>query len=744
MSTTTDPSTAPQGAVPAINIPNSQDYPRLVFTAPYHETVPLAELIEPAVIEATEAVLPALVPPYVNTAVTAAVQQQAVLLTGSTMQGPLYLSPIMPTQPSQAASMSYVDLMVSTGSVPEVPAVPTGQTWARQTGQWVPVAEQSGVFLPISGGTMQGQINMAGNAVVNLGPLPVMPNGAAPAQWVLSQIAAQSLYQGTWVPDTNTPDLTQPSLQQNAFAWIVATPTTGGVVVSQPIPGLQGLTVFNGDTVLYSTPAARFQVVHATGTADNLYLPFTGGTMTGPLTLFSDPQSAMQAATMQWVEAQVTGAGLPEAPADGQLYGRNGATKMWTPSLPLAGGVLTGSLTLPANATQPLNAVPLQQLTSTLSTFVPLAGATMTGPLTMGAGATLTLNANAAQPLQAIPLQQMQSMLGAYVPVTGNVTVSGPLTMGSTLTLHADPTVALGATTRQYVDAGDAARLTQAQGDARYVAITGSTMSGNLITPYLYAVNGISPSSYNASEWYLSTDNASGDKFQFFRAPGSYDVWRGATGNREWWTSGAHVMTLSNVGVLTTASNIVAGAAVFASAIYLGPTNDFSLFVSADDTRWLSFNPSWAWGWQAATGNLVWSNAINSSYDVTIGGNGLCYNSTGAWLANSDVRLKQDIEDYVPGLDALLQVRPRTFNMIADVQQATLSGEPARRRVGVIAQEIETVIPETVIVGAQEVDGTHYDDLRHYDSGPLLYTLVNAVKELHAMVLALQPAAGPR
>ena len=346
------------------------------------------------------------------------------------MSGPLYLNPIMPTQPNQAASMSYVDLMVSTGSVPEVPAVPTGQSWARQTGVWVPISQQQGVFLPLAGGTMQGQINMGANAVVNLGPLPVMPNGAAPAQWVLNQIAAQSLYQGTWVPDTNTPDLTQPATQQNAFAYIVATPTTGGVVVAQPIPGLQGLTVYNGDTIVYSTPAARFQIIHAGSAltlsqAEGLFVALAGSTMTGPLTLDADPTSPMQAATMQWVEAQVA---FPEAPTDGQLYGRVGANNTWQPALPLAGGVVTGSITLPGNATQPLNAVPLQQLNSTVASYVPLAGnATMTGPLTMGAGTTLTLAANAAQPLQAIPLQQMTSMLAPYLTTAAATATFAPL-----------------------------------------------------------------------------------------------------------------------------------------------------------------------------------------------------------------------------------------------------------------------------------------------------------------------------
>jgi len=429
MSTTANPGTAPQGAVPAIGIPDSIDIPRLVYAAPYYTQVPLAELIAPAVIEATEAALPALVPPYVNTAVTAAVQAQSVLLTGSSMSGPLYLNPIMPTQPNQAASMSYVDLMVSTGSVPEVPAVPTGQSWARQTGVWVPISQQQGVFLPLAGGTMQGQINMGANAVVNLGPLPVMPNGAAPAQWVLNQIAAQSLYQGTWVPDTNTPDLTNAATQQNAFAWIVSTATVSGVVVSQPIPGIQGLTVFNGDNVIYSAAAARFQIIHAGGDltlsqANALFVALAGSTMTGPLMLFEDPTSPMQAATMQWVEAQVA---FPEAPTDGQLYGRVGANKTWQPALPLAGGVVTGSISLPGNATQPLNAVPLQQLNSTVASYVPLAGnATMTGPLTMGAGSTLTLAANAAQPLQAIPLQQMTAMLGSYAPLASPALTGNP------------------------------------------------------------------------------------------------------------------------------------------------------------------------------------------------------------------------------------------------------------------------------------------------------------------------------
>jgi hypothetical protein len=414
VSVTTIPPGVPQGPMPAIGVPNSQDYPRLVFTAPYHQTVPLAELIEPSVLEAVESMLPGLVPPFVQAAADAAVAAQAVMLTGSSMSGPLFLNPVLPTQPNMAASMAYVDLLVSTAGVPEVPAVPIGQTWARTTGQWVPVDPSGGNFLPITGGTMQGAISMSGNAITNLPALPVMPNGAASATWVLDQIAAHSLYQGTWVPETNTPDLTLPGMNQNGFTWIVVTSNTNGVVISQPIPGLQGLTVYNGDNIIFSAIAGQFQIVRSgglsLGEAQALFLPLTGGQMQGGLLLNANATSTMQATTLQQVEAL---AAFPESPTDGQVYGRQGLSISWMPVLPLGGGILTGQLTLAANAVQPLNAVPLQQLNSTLGNYVPLGGnATIIGPLTMnGAGANLTLNSNASTNLQAVPLQQLNAVV---------------------------------------------------------------------------------------------------------------------------------------------------------------------------------------------------------------------------------------------------------------------------------------------------------------------------------------------
>ena len=63
--------------------------------------------------------------------------------------------------------------------------------------------------------------------------------------------------------------------------------------------------------------------------------------------------------------------------------------------------------------------------------FLPLAGGTLTGPL--------TLSGNAAAPLQAVPLQQVLPLIGGVM--------TGPIT------LAADPIAALQASTKQYVDA---------------------------------------------------------------------------------------------------------------------------------------------------------------------------------------------------------------------------------------------------------------------------------------------------
>lgn len=133
-------------------------------------------------------------------------------------------------------------------------------------------------------------------------------------------------------------------------------------------------------------------------------------TISGQLFIYyEDPQSS------QWVAANANAgpAGPPGPPGSPGPAGPAGSSwlvgpglelipgtpldtiDVATPYLPLAGGILTGPVTLAGNATANLNPVPLQQMTTAISAgtagYLPLTGGTLTGPLTVDttAGAAL-------------------------------------------------------------------------------------------------------------------------------------------------------------------------------------------------------------------------------------------------------------------------------------------------------------------------------------------------------------------
>jgi hypothetical protein len=120
-----------------------------------------------------------------------------------------------------------------------------------------------------------------------------------------------------------------------------------------------------------------------------------------------------------------------------------------------------------------------------------------------------------------------------------------------------------------------------------------------------------------------------------------------------------------------------------------------------------------------------------------VGGDAIKSTPGGAWLSGSDERIKEDVEDYAPGLEQILAVRPVTFRY--NGKAGSMKGA---RGVGVIAQEIERVLPETVTKARGILDKNvgEVDDLRFFDSSSLTYALINAVKELTARVEVLETA----
>jgi len=112
----------------------------------------------------------------------------------------------------------------------------------------------------------------------------------------------------------------------------------------------------------------------------------------------------------------------------------------------------------------------------------------------------------------------------------------------------------------------------------------------------------------------------------------------------------------------------------------------------------------------------------------------------GTWSAPSSRELKQDIEPYTQGLQAILALNPVSYRYKDEI---SLPSDKAF--IGLVHDETSHM-PElhgkfTMETGRKEVEKIHEDDLGYesevgefdsIDSGPIIYALINAVKELAA------------
>jgi hypothetical protein len=117
----------------------------------------------------------------------------------------------------------------------------------------------------------------------------------------------------------------------------------------------------------------------------------------------------------------------------------------------------------------------------------------------------------------------------------------------------------------------------------------------------------------------------------------------------------------------------------------------------------------------------------------------------GYWLALSDERIKTVHGEYASGLDKILQLRPVVYvykgNDRMGEDQFSMhkaAADEGREFIGLVAQEVEQLFPEMVSKKKGWIDDVKVDDLRSMDASPLVFALVNAVKELAREVAALK------
>ena len=134
------------------------------------------------------------------------------------------------------------------------------------------------------------------------------------------------------------------------------------------------------------------------------------------------------------------------------------------------------------------------------------------------------------------------------------------------------------------------------------------------------------------------------------------------------------------------------------------------------------------------TGNGATGKGANTAFFTGNGGNTYNGQNSSTWSTISDQRLKKNIVDNNTGLSAIAAIRVRNFEYrlpeeVTDLPQNQAIAK-AGVQLGVIAQELQAVLPECVKTESTGVISVDTDNLTWY--------LINAVKELTARVAQLE------
>ena len=126
----------------------------------------------------------------------------------------------------------------------------------------------------------------------------------------------------------------------------------------------------------------------------------------------------------------------------------------------------------------------------------------------------------------------------------------------------------------------------------------------------------------------------------------------------------------------------------------------------------------------------------SSTYNSRLHVSGNATKTSGSsWISVSDERLKSNIQVYEKGLSEILQITPKTFEF-----NGKAGTQVGQSQVGIIAQEIKDVLPESINTFNKKLEETDETETELYDfnQDPLVYTLLNAVKELSAKIDTLE------
>ena len=371
------------------------------------------------------------------------------------------------------------------------------------------------------------------------------------------------------------------------------------------------------------------------------------------------------------------------------------------------------------------------------------AGGLTPATLTQGSNITIT-NVNGAITISATGsaggVTTFQTSMSGLTPNTasaGAVTLAGTLGVASGGTGGTDAATARSNLSAAASGAVTGSGLTVATGRllGRTTAGTGAieeisvgsglTLSGGQLSASGGAVSSVSASS-SASGFSLSASPSTGAVSVNFNISNDSNA-RSSLGLGSIATQNANNVSITGGYVLTSTGIGSTSGYAFSSGTASWQSNGSDAFFNFTTNTSIYSSSSGSLITAAIGGSTVWY--VNSSlFEVTVAN--AAKPGGGTWLASSDIRVKKNIQDYTLSAEALLTLRPVTY------QYNGLYGTPDNGVVytGLIAQEVEST-PFSSMVGTYNYNGT---TLLNLDSSQLLYALINAVQDLTARVKVLE------
>jgi hypothetical protein len=452
-------------------------------------------------------------------------------LTGGIMTGDITL-PGAPTSSLHAATKSYVDTADSalSGRVTTTESNISGLTTTKADKSYVD--SQDNTKLDLVGGTMTGLLTLSGAPVVALHAATkayvdsadatklALAGGTMTGAITLSGAPTIALHPATksYVDSGDAALDTRLDAAEASIATLSTDPTTKSYVdtqdnlkVSKSGGIMTGLLTLSGD------PTTNMHA--ATKAYADLMLPLIGGTLTGALTLAGAPTAGLHAATKSYVDTADAALNTRLTTAEGTITTLNtdSVTKTYVDNqvatkVALAGGTMTGLLTLSGAPTVALHAATKTYVDTADALKLNLSGGTLTGLLTLSGAPTVGLHAatktyvDAADAALDTRLDTAEGTIATLNtdPVTksyvdtadGTKVAKAGSTMTGALVLSGDPTLALHASTKQYSDSilsthASNASLHLTAGQNTFLdAVTVSSTEVNYLTGVTSAVQG--------------------------------------------------------------------------------------------------------------------------------------------------------------------------------------------------------------------------------------------------------------